>query len=232
MFSSPGIRSLSIDLFVYPSIINIASKSELQLEHEARTVIANIPTNCRVPFRNFLVDLASLEICNSRFSEKQVTRIDDNFCHYSFGTRLVLNRPSWRAPKGARCLVKKTFSGDVSGEIGESLFAYFLISEMGVDRTEVGHTRPGKKTAFLVPDFLIWDSSYRLATLIGKTNYRLPLLAEVKGFTGALDPGRIGHALEQLQVLIQKRDYLGLIFLAARNLRRRCYDAYVLRVEK
>jgi|GEM_PF-3043907 len=230
--ASAPIRGLNVDLFVYPPAINVGSKTEKQLKYEANTVITNIPNCCHIPFKRFSVNLASLEVCNSRFSEKQVTRIDDNFCYYSYGRRLPLDKPAWRAPKGARFLVQKTFSGDVSGEIGESLFAYFLIAEMGIDWADIGHTRPGKKAAFLVPDFLISDSLFGLAGLVGKTNYPLPLLAEVKGFTGKLDPGRIAHAFEQLKALIQKRSYVGLVFLAARDLHRRRYNAYVLRVEK
>jgi len=230
--SATAMQGLDIDLFVYPTALKLASKTEQQLRHEARMVITNIPHYCQTPFRSFSVNLASLEVCNSRFSEKQVTRIDDNFCYYSYGRRLPLDRPDWRAPKGARCLVKKTFSGDVSGEIGESLFTYFLTTEMGIDPHDIGHTRPGKKAAFLVPDFLISDSSHSLALLVGKASYPLPLLAEVKGFTGKLDSERISHALQQLQALIQRGSYVGLVFLAARNLSRRRYDAYVLRVEQ
>jgi hypothetical protein len=231
MSSNPLARVLTVDLFVYPSTINILSKTEDQLKSEAREIIKGINSRVCTNFRTFSVNLATLEICNSRFSEKQVSRIDDNFCYYSYGRRLPLDRSSFRAPKGANCLVKKTFSGDVSGEIGESLFTYFLLTEMGVDSSEISHLRPGKKAAFLVPDFVIYDGSYKLSSLVRRTNYRIPLLVEVKGFTGSMDPGRIYHALEQLKLLIGS-SYTGLVFLAARNQQRRRYDAYVLRVEK
>jgi len=231
MSVNPLSRLLTVDLFEYPSIINIFSKTESQLKSDAKAITNGINSNVCRNFRSFSVNLATLEICNSRFSEKQVSRIDENFCYYSYGRRFPLDRSSFRAPKGASCLVKKTFSGDVSGEIGESLFTYLLLTEMGVDSYEISHLRPGKKSAFLVPDFLIYDTQYRLSSLMHNSSYRIPLLAEVKGFTGGIEPGRIFHALEQLQILIG-RSYTGLVFLAARNQVRRRYDAYVLRVEK
>jgi hypothetical protein len=231
MLSNPFARMLSVDLFLYPTIIKVASKTMQQLKQDARTIIANIDNHYCTYLRTFSVNLASLEVCNARFSEKQVSRIDDNFCYYSYGRRFPLGRHSLRAPKGASCMVRKTFSGDVSGEIGESLFTYFLVTEMGIDSSEISHLRPGKKAPFLVPDFLVLDSGFSLAPLVGRNSYPRPLLAEVKGFTGKLEPNRIKHALEQLKPLV-RRSYIGIVFLAARNQNRRCYDAYVLRVEK
>lgn len=231
MSANPLAHLLTVDLFEYPSTISVLGKTEDQLKSDAKQIIDNINRNVCTIFRNFSVNLATLEICNSRFSEKQVSRIDDNFCYYSFGRRLPINRSSSRAPRGATCLVKKTFSGDVSGEIGESLFTYFLLTEMGVSPSEISHLRPGKKATFLVPDFLVYDNAHKLSALVGRNNYRVPLLAEVKGFTGALEPNRLSHALEQLKSLIG-RSYTGFVFLAARNQHRRRYDAYILRVEK
>jgi len=232
MLRAPLARVLSVDLFIYPTTINVGSKNSDQLKSDAKSFINNLITHKTHYFnRNFSVNLSSLELCNSRFAEKQVSRIDDNFCYYSYGRRLPLTSTSFSVPKGAYCLVKKTFSGDVSGEIGESLFTYFLISEMGLAPAQINHLRAGKRAAFLVPDFAISDQSHSLSTLVGNTTYATPLLVEVKGFTGKLEPNRITHALEQLQALLQK-SYSGLIFLSARNQQRRCYDSYILRVEK
>jgi hypothetical protein len=231
MSANPLSHLLTVDLFEYPYTMSVLGKSEDQLKSDAKQIIDNIINHrvCSI-FRTFSINLATLEICNSRFSEKQVSRIDDNFYYYSFGRRLPINRSSSRAPKGASCLVKKTFSGDVSGEIGESLFTYFLLTEMGVDPSEISHLRPGKKATFLVPDFLVYDNSHKLSALVGRNNYRIPILVEVKGFTGMLEPNRLSHALEQLQSLIG-RSYIGFVFLAARNQRRRRYDTYMMRVE-
>lgn len=124
---------------------------------------------------------------------------------------------------------KKFFSGDVSSDIGEALFAYLLLIEMGIQSHQIAHTRPGKKSTFLVPDFLVWDDSFKLQTLIGQNSYPELVLAEVKGFTGSIDSARIAYALEQLHALILRDKYVGLVFLAVRNEDQRRYDAYILR---
>jgi hypothetical protein len=167
-----------------------------------------------------------------RFSEKQVKRIDDNFYDYSLGTRIRLNVPVHRPPRRLRYLIQKFFSGDVSGDIGEALFTYFIIQEMRIAPYFVGHTRPEKRQGFLSPDFLVWDNSFNMAGLLQKTSFPLPLLCEVKGFTGLIDVSRIYHALLQLRRLILNRLYIGMVFLALRNETRHGYDAYVIRVEK
>jgi hypothetical protein len=218
----------NVALSIYPQMIHLGSKTQSQIELEADNIVHNISSSNL--FRSFPVNLRLLEYCNSKFSEKQVSRIDENFHQYSLGTKFPLNVPLRNVPAGVSCLVKKFFSGDVSGDIGEALFAYFLLIEMKIESYRIAHTRPGKRGAFLVPDFLIWDDSFKLRTLVGTNQYPSPLLAEVKGFTGSLDVVRVSHALEQLKTLILNSQYLGMVFLAVRNESQQRYNAYVLQV--
>lgn len=220
---------LRVNLYVYPSVINVRLMNPSLIENQSKIVAANIKAS-RL-FRSFYVSPRLLEHYNIQYSEKQVKRIDENFYDYSLGTRFRLRVPPQNPPKRLRYLIQKYFSGDVSGDIGEALFSYFLIEEMNVKPYCIGHTRPEKRRHFLTPDFVVWDISFDLADLLNKQNYPLPILGEVKGFTGNVDWPRISHALSQLGTLIANTSLIGLAFLAARNESRQGYDAYIVRVE-
>jgi hypothetical protein len=200
-----------------------------QLEHEAEIIATNLSTASL--YRSFYVDPRLFENCNARFSEKQIKRIDENFHDYSLGTRFRLNMPVQRPPRRLRYLIQKSFSGDVSGDIGEALFAYFMIYEMQVNPSLIGHLRPEKIKGFLSPDFVVWDNSLNLSRLMQKPSFPRPLLGEVKGSTGSIATERIYRALLQLRRLILGQALVGLLFLAMRNEVRQGYDAYVVRVE-
>jgi len=221
---------LRVDVYVYPAVINLHPVSPNQIELQAKNIAANLQTSNI--FRSFYVSPLLFEYYSVRYSEKQVKRIDENFYNYSLGTRFRLNAPPRNPPRRLRYLIQKFFSGDVSGGIGEALFVYFLIQVMNVKPFCIGHTRPEKRRGFLTPDFLIWDDSFDLAVLLQKKNYALPILGEVKGFTGLIDWVRISHALSQLKMLIVNKSLNGLVFLAVRNEARQGYDAYTVRVEK
>lgn len=165
-----------------------------------------------------------------RYSEKQVKRIDQNFYDYSVGTRFRLNVPLQAPPRRLRYLIRKFFSGDVSGDIAEALFAYFLVQEMGVIPYRIGHIRPEKRRGFLTPDFVVWDRLFKLSSLFQRKTYPLPVLGEVKGFTGPLDPVRVSHGLAQLKMLIANSALMGILFLAARNESRQGYDIFTVKV--
>lgn len=198
-----------------------------QIQSQADEIVKNIKKS--KIFKNFDVVPSLLEHYNIFYSEKQVRRIDANFFDYSLGTRFRLNVPHIASPKGLRYLIRKFFSGDVSGDIGEALFAYFLIEEMNVSSYCIGHTRPEKRKGFLTPDFIVWDSSFRLASLLNSKKYPLPVLGEVKGFTGDINSTRISHGLSQLKMLISNTLLLGILFLAIRNEERKGYDIYIVR---
>ncbi len=219
-----------VDMYVFPSVINLGRMNAWQLEQQAETIAANLQTLS--PLISFPVNLRLFEYYNAKFSEKQVRRIDQNFFDYSRGTRFRLNVPFQNPPRRLRYLIQKFFSGDVSGDIDEALFAYFLIEEMNLNSSYIGHTRPDKRGGYLTTDFVIWDISFKLASILQRNRYALPLLAEVKAFTGQIDPVRISHGLAQLKILISNSSLLGLLFLAIRNEQRQRYDSYLVRVER
>jgi len=219
-----------VEFAIYPAVIHIHHMTPIQIEQQAQAISATLQSLS--PSTSFRVNLRLLEYCNTRFSEKQVKRIDENFHDYSFGTRFRLRQPPQNPPRRLRYLIEKFFSGDVSGDIGEALFAYFLMSVMNLTSSQIGHTRPVKRRGYLTPDFVVWDSSRRLASVLQKSNYRLPLLAEVKAFTGLIDPARIAHGLAQLQMAIANSTLIGLLFLVVRNEQRQGYDVYLVRMER
>jgi hypothetical protein len=221
--------SLQVNVFLYPHVINTGPLNEDQIADEAEKITGNLGSSHL--FRTFLVNPVLFEQFNFQYSEKQVTRIDDNFFYYSLGTRFRIQSPSQSPPRRIRYLIRKSFSGDVSGDIGEALFAYFMIQEMGVHNDRLGHTRPEKKRNLLTPDFVVLERTSALSALLQTSNYPLPILAEVKGFTGFVDRTRVSHALGQLQALGSNPSLFGMAFLATRNESRRGYDAYVVRVK-
>lgn len=219
---------LQVDLYDYPTIISLRSMNTNRIRSQAKNIVKNIRTSNI--FRRFNVIPWLFEHYNIRYSEKQVKRIDQNFYDYSLGTRFPLNVPQ-TPPRKLKYLIQKFFSGDVSGDIAEALFAYFLIDEMNVRPNCIGHTRPQKRKGFLTPDFIVWDKSFKLASFLQRKKYPLPVYGEVKGFTSRIDSLRISHALSQLRALIANTNRLGILFLAARNQNRQGYDCYTVRVK-
>lgn len=219
---------LQVNLYVYPVLMNLHSMNANQIRTQADIIARNIQTSNI--YRSFYVIPWLFEHYNILYSEKQVKRIDQNFFDYSLGTRFRLNVPSSTLPRRLRYLIRKFFSGDVSGDIAEALFAYFLIEEMNLRPSHIGHTRPEKRRGFLTADFVVWDNSFKLANLLQRKTYPLPVLGEVKGFTSGIDSTRISHGLSQLQVLIANTSLSGILFLAIRNQSRQGYDVYTVRV--
>lgn len=103
--------------------------------------------------------------------------------------------------------------------IAESLFIY-LLDQLDVNIDLVGHLRPFKgkrrKEEYL-PDFAIWDDSLTLHSLISRSNYQLPVYAEVKGSTGGVVKEKLEKSLAQLDKVIIARNICGIIFMAYRN---------------
>jgi len=219
---------LLVNLYDYPTIVQLRSMNANQLKSQAKKIAGNISTFNL--FRSFHVIPTLFEHFNIRYSEKQVKGIDQNFYYYSLGTKFRLTAPIRTPPGRLRYLISKFFSGDVSGDIAEALFAYFLVREMNMSPYHIGHTRPQKKAGYLTPDFILWDNSFMLASLLQTKSYKLPVLAEVKGFTGGIDSTRISHGLSQLKTIIAATSLQGILFIAARNENRRGYDAYTIRV--
>jgi hypothetical protein len=218
--------SQAVQLFIFPHTIHVQPLDENGLL-QAATIISTSIQGLKPKF-DFVVDLALLEQCNMRYSEKQVNRIDENFQNYSAGTRFKVNTPFIKPPHSLRYLIRKFFSGDVSGDIGESLFSYFLINVMGLESLNLGHTRIAKRRGALTPDFIINDEKFCMFPLL--QNNTNPLLAEVKSFTGAVDPQRISHGLAQLKMGLANSSLTGLLCLVVRNESRQGYDTYLVEV--
>jgi hypothetical protein len=162
-----------------------------------------------------------LEFYNIGYTEKWIRRIDENFLEYDSGVKPIINVPRQRLPANFKYLYIKSFSGDVSGMIAESLFIYFLYS-LGVKINGIGHLRPHKRgRSSFFPDYAIWDTSKAIALVLSVNNYSLPILAEVKGSTSTASrrelAQRLVKALIQLNYFISEPDQCGLVFLLCKK---------------
>jgi len=212
-----------VEVYKRNGIINLSTANML---NQARLILNSL--NTFPNFRTFHVNLSGLEIYNIFYTEKQVRRIDENYLDYSQGNRLRNIIPPFRPPRRLRYLFRKFFSGDTSGNIGESLFVYFLVEEMGLNPYDIGHLRPEKMRGYLTTDYLIWDHGKLLREIID-TDYSLPLYAEVKSSTGSFDRQRIENGLNQLKATMSRGEY-GILFLVKREEHIQCYRAYVIPV--
>jgi len=215
--------SFSINVFRLQRILDLRSLN-IQNFHNETTIIAN-SLSASPQFTTFQVSLNAIELYNVRYTEKQVRRIDENFSEYSQGIRLTHSIPMLRPPRGLRYLSSKFFSGDVSGQIGEALFVYFLVEELGVNSDSIAHMRPEKRRGYLTSDFLIWDANKRLQNVIGEP-YGLPVYGEVKSSTGIMTRDKIGDGLSQLKATIGNAYNHGLLALVSRNQQRSSYDIH------
>jgi hypothetical protein len=221
----------AIYVFVYPTIVHVQHLSPAQVDQQAQAISSSLGhLNMLLSSQ---VNPMQLEHCNTMFSEKKVDRIDDNFNSYSIGTRFSfrLNTPIINPPRNLDYLTFKFFSGDVSGDIGEALFSYLLINILSLQPSWIGHTRPAKNAGALTPDFVVWDQLFSVVNLLPYTTRVIPLLAEVKAFTGQIDYKRISLGLQQMQTGLANTVFLGLLFLAVRNQLHQGYDGYLIGVE-
>jgi hypothetical protein len=189
---------LSIDVNSYSQIVDLGQG---QLRAVARTIFRQMSSGGLTPFRRLIIDPIILEYLNIRYAEKQVKGIDENFLYYDLGVRLRHLVPGTPLPIGRSYLTEKAFSGDVSGDIGESVFAYFLILELGVDGMRISHLRPEKIRGHLTPDFVILEQNAKLTSFFG-CQYSLPIYAEVKSSTNIVDIKRIKNGLLQLKTIM------------------------------
>jgi hypothetical protein len=106
---------------------------------------------------------------------------------------------------GQRQILKyKSFSGDVSGVIGEALFSLILVKHFKLTDFDFAHFR-ADKTSGLHPDFGIYVMSDELRTELdwdGKSTIDLPVPVEVKTITTAstsIIKERLFKAIEQIK---------------------------------
>jgi len=161
--------------------------------------------------------LRGVEACGFNFAEKLVLSLDYAYIFYNYNIKprlLVHSTPSIPRRK-VQVQVYKRFSGDVSGCIGEALFAYIAINRYGV--RNIFHLRPAK-SRYLAPDFLVvgYNDIRKLGELIGlpappkSVEY---LFVECKACASDLvDYSRIKRGLCQLAAMMDN-DSLGLLFM-------------------
>ena len=226
-----SVINVAVGVFKYNNIVSLyRMSSPTLLKQFVSNVINDLLHRTNVSLLRILsVTPGLLEQYNVRYTEKWVRRIDENFLEYNVGIRPRLNIPLTPPPRNLKYLSEKFFSGDISGTIAESLFIY-LLDELGVDISLVGHLRPLKKKRAFLPDFVIWDDSHAIRLLISSSNYQPPAYAEVKGSTSNIDPNRLIKALLQLNKLLTKPSNCGIVFFAFKNLQNLSYEALILEV--
>jgi len=223
------VRIPTIEIHRYNSTIDIKQPDNdlLLIARSIRTDIVN-GTNITL-FRNVPIHVTVLEGLNIRYAEKQVKGIDENFIDYHNGTKIRNVNPNIRLRGVPSYLTVKSFSGDVSGDIGETVFVYLLTEILGMDgRRSIAHLRPEKKKKQFTPDFIILESNSSLDELFN-SQYNLPLYAEVKSSTGIMDANRIYNAFIQLQTVMMRSNSHGLLFLLYKRLENR-YDGLLIGV--
>jgi hypothetical protein len=159
-----------------------------------------------------------LELLNQHYSEKWISRIDENFYVYNFQQKPRLRQTPRASGKVTKemYLPLKNYSGDVSGMIAESLFLYIL-KEAGIEENKIGHLRPLKRKLSYAPDFVIWDDKiFNNPKLRLNIECQLPVFAEVKGSTRGDLVKKLAWALVQLKNFINDA-HCGLIFVARKN---------------
>jgi hypothetical protein len=164
------------------------------------------------------IDPDVLEVLNQHYSEKWVSRIDENFYAYNFQQKPRLRQTSRASGKVTKkmYLSLKNYSGDVSGMIAESLFLYFL-REVGIEENKIGHLRPLKGKQPYAPDFVIWDGKiFNNPKVQLNRECRLPVFAEVKGSIRGDLVDKLARALIQLKNFVNG-SHCGLIFVARKT---------------
>lgn len=220
--------AFQIPVWKYNGVVSISTvTARLSQISRSISLAANRNVNS-TQIGNINIDLLVLELINLGYTEKQITGIDDNVIMYNWGIRLSLYTPPIPPPPPVSYLYEKYFSGDLSGVIGESVFVYYLTENLGISPYYIAHLRPQKRKDELSPDFIIYDRSKKLASLLGTTNYQDKIYAEVKGCMGDIDDKRIERAIMQLSRLVTSSNQYGLIFLLNRPRGREKYKATIV----
>lgn len=131
-------------------------------------------------------------------------------------------------------LKTKSFSGNVSGVIGETLFALVMYHIYKVDEENIAHLRAHSSIG-IFPDFAIYRPTPQLEDKIKEmlpaTRIEYPIPCEVKTVTRAnlsLSPIKSGvlKAISQIQSYWTKQPINGvsIIAVAVRNYDEQCYD--------
>jgi hypothetical protein len=217
------------------SLNNLINQGQLD-DNMLKSIQVSLDSNILLLLDVYIVP-GVLELLNQHYSEKWISRIDENFYVYNFQQKPRLRqtpRASGRVTK-EMYLPLKNYSGDVSGMIAESLFLYIL-KEAGIEENKIGHLRPLKGKQPYVPDFVIWDDKiFNNPKLRLNIECQLPVFAEVKGSTRGDLADKLAKALIQLKNFINDT-HCGLIFVARKNPNQRAsqgfYEGILFEVKK
>ena len=208
---------LQIPIRKYNQIISIGAASA-RLDQVSRDLTNAVNRGMNITqLGQININLPVLEVINLGYTEKQITGIEEDIIYYSYGVKLPLLSQFYQPPTLLPYpLFRKYFSGDLSGIIGESVFVYYLIHDIGVSPQDIVHLRPQKRRNQLSPDFLIYDRFRNLSIIFESTAYPVEVYAEVKGCMGDIDHERIKKALEQLSRLVRSSNQFGILFVLNR----------------
>lgn len=180
----------------------------------------------------------SKKLINDRAQRHADKWIEETAIHLSLYSSAGSARPRLKKPwrlstkEKNKILKTKSFSGDVSGVIGESIFSSLLIEHFKHKETDFAHFRASVKSG-VYPDFGI----YRPSTKLRDKEYwgdplptfEIPLPAEVKTVTDAEKSaikGRLTKAIEQIRNYwaTEGTDGASIICIALRNSDLSSYD--------
>jgi hypothetical protein len=216
---------------------NFTSSDQLR-EVESRRIIAEFLGRMETRRPDFVetVNADYLDNYASKHVEKWVEKVGLHFLRYAQSSVT----PSLLGPSpigalhntingriAAQRLTQKVFSGDVSGSIGEALFALLLRQRYGVTGARLTHLRGTKQTG-PSPDFYIRKVPKALQPLLNPTSPNSaqgPVACECKGATSFNQVGleeKLAYAFKQVYSLCSLQGY----GLASIFLRDASYGAY------
>ena len=214
-----------VDFYILPITVILSSvPNYVNLVNQVKSAMSTRPTPQRIP-----ILLPSLENCNLCYAEKQLRGIDYNFSDYHWGYRIPLAATTRPLPRNLQRLLRKSFSGDVSGGMGEALFAYYLLEILGVPPQRFAHLRPEKRRRRLTADFFVSNDGNWLDRVLGV--HADEVCVEVKSSTGPMPEERIEAGLAQLHMTSGLGDY-GILFLVCRSNPQQGYECYFVKVRK
>jgi len=173
-----------------------------------------------------------LDEMSFNYSEKFILQVGLHYYFYYLGVKPRLYTPRGLSSirvgqRNIPILSEKYFSGDVSGVISETLFAYIAINRLKVPMNCLVHLRPCSNEGFLTPDFVVAgrDNVLKVMRLMHYHGMRSApsdigsyMFVECKGcVSGTISSKRVEKGLKQLlKVMYKKRPSCGLLFITHR----------------
>lgn len=216
------------------------SSDALGIARIAKTMASRIITDIDKSSQYEQVDILNKELEDRAqlHCDKWIVGTDTHMSLYSgaqgSGTKPLLLQPQSLPPSEQyRVSTVKSFSGDVSGVIGEAIFSLLLIKYFGLVDQDFAHFRADKRLG-IYPDFGIYRVSARLESRLdwdGRSTICIPVPAEVKALTTATKEavqGRLKKAILQIQCFQLQQRGTGIVCIAIRNQRLRSYDVALI----